>query len=91
MLNNSFVNNNILETIGNTPMVELQKQDTGLCRLFVKLENQNPGGSIDKISDIKEILSSGMVPIIVYKGRFIGLITKIDLINYLIKNKIFQV
>jgi cystathionine beta-synthase len=27
-------------------MVELHKQDTGLCRLFVKLENQNPGGSI---------------------------------------------
>ena len=46
MLKNSSVNSNILETIGNTPMVELQKQDTGLCRLFVKLENQNPGGSI---------------------------------------------
>src|SRR5450759_1270077 len=51
MLNNSFVNNNILETIGNTPMVELRKQDTCLCRLFVKLENQNPGGSIkDRIA-----------------------------------------
>ena len=37
---------NILETIGNTPMVELTNTDTGLCRLFVKLENQNPGGSI---------------------------------------------
>jgi len=37
---------NILETIGNTPMVELTHTDTGLCRLFVKLENQNPGGSI---------------------------------------------
>src|SRR5450759_3630226 len=51
MLNNLFVNSNILETIGNTPMVELRKQDTGLCRLFVKLENQNPGGSIkDRIA-----------------------------------------
>jgi cystathionine beta-synthase len=38
--------NNILETIGNTPVVELTRTDTGLCRLFVKLENQNPGGSI---------------------------------------------
>jgi len=38
--------NNILDTIGNTPIVELAKMDTGLCRLFVKLENQNPGGSI---------------------------------------------
>ncbi|MDP4277988.1 MAG: cysteine synthase family protein, partial [Bacteroidota bacterium] len=36
----------ILETIGNTPIVELTHTDTGLCRLFVKLENQNPGGSI---------------------------------------------
>jgi len=32
--------------IGNTPMVELTKLDTGLCRLFLKLENQKPGGSI---------------------------------------------
>ena len=35
-----------LELIGNTPMVELTHFDTGPCRLFVKLENQNPGGSI---------------------------------------------
>ncbi len=27
------------------PMVELTHLDTGLCRLFVKLENQNPSGS----------------------------------------------
>ena len=27
-------------------MVELRQIDTGPCRLFVKLENQNPGGSI---------------------------------------------
>ncbi|MDP4226222.1 MAG: pyridoxal-phosphate dependent enzyme, partial [Bacteroidota bacterium] len=37
---------NVLEMIGNTPMVELTKLDTGKCRLFIKLENQNPGGSI---------------------------------------------
>ncbi|HTQ14523.1 MAG TPA: cystathionine beta-synthase [Rhizomicrobium sp.] len=35
-----------LDLIGNTPMVELTKFDTGPCRLFVKLESQNPGGSI---------------------------------------------
>lgn len=35
-----------LELIGNTPMVELKRFDTGPCRLFAKLENQNPGGSI---------------------------------------------
>lgn len=36
----------ILDLIGNTPLVELRNIDTGPCRLFVKLENQNPGGSI---------------------------------------------
>ena len=30
-----------LDLIGNTPMLELTNFDTGLCRLFVKLENQN--------------------------------------------------
>jgi cystathionine beta-synthase len=40
-----------LELIGNTPMLELKHFDTGKCRLFVKLENQNPGGSIkDRIA-----------------------------------------
>ncbi len=37
---------NVLATIGNTPMVELTRFDTGSCRLFIKLENQNPTGSI---------------------------------------------
>ena len=36
----------VLELIGNTPMVEFTKLDAGPCRLFAKLENQNPGGSI---------------------------------------------
>jgi len=36
----------ILHNIGNTPLVELKRLDTGRCRLFVKLENQNPTGSI---------------------------------------------
>src|ERR1700742_1856045 len=36
----------VLGLIGNTPMVGLTRFDTGPCRLFVKLENQNPGGSI---------------------------------------------
>jgi cystathionine beta-synthase len=35
-----------LDLIGNTPMVELTHFETGRCRLFAKLENQNPGGSI---------------------------------------------
>jgi cystathionine beta-synthase len=36
----------ILGLIGNTPMVEITRIDSGPCRLFVKLENQNPTGSI---------------------------------------------
>src|SRR5687767_8841207 len=36
----------ILELIGNTPMVEVRRLDAGPCKLFLKLENQNPGGSI---------------------------------------------
>ena len=36
----------ILGLIGNTPLVEITRFDIGLCRLFVKLENQNPTGSI---------------------------------------------
>ena len=35
-----------LELIGHTPMLELAQFDAGPCRLFAKLENQNPGGSI---------------------------------------------
>ncbi|MDT8438039.1 MAG: pyridoxal-phosphate dependent enzyme [Wenzhouxiangellaceae bacterium] len=38
--------NNVLELIGNTPIVRVNHLDTGPCELFVKLENQNPGGSI---------------------------------------------
>jgi cystathionine beta-synthase len=35
-----------LDLIGRTPMVELHAFEVGPCRLFLKLENQNPGGSI---------------------------------------------
>ncbi len=41
----------VLDLIGDTPVVELKRFDTGLCRLFIKLESQNPGGSIkDRIA-----------------------------------------
>ncbi len=36
----------LLSLIGNTPLVEVTKLDTGPCRLFIKLESANPGGSI---------------------------------------------
>jgi len=41
----------LLTLIGKTPMVEVTRIDTGKCRLFLKLEAQNPGGSIkDRIA-----------------------------------------
>jgi len=40
------VHRNVLDSIGNTPLVELTRFDTGACRLYAKLENQNPAGSI---------------------------------------------
>jgi cystathionine beta-synthase len=36
----------VLDLIGNTPLVEVTQFDTGCCQLFLKLESQNPGGSI---------------------------------------------
>ncbi|MEA1676952.1 pyridoxal-phosphate dependent enzyme [Nitrospirillum sp. BR 11163] len=36
----------ILSLIGNAPLVRVTKIDTGPCELYLKLENQNPGGSI---------------------------------------------
>ncbi len=36
----------VLELIGNTPMVKVQHLDVGGCELFLKLESENPGGSI---------------------------------------------
>src|SRR5580692_8884486 len=36
----------VLSLIGNTPLVATSGLDTGLCKLFLKLESQNPSGSI---------------------------------------------
>jgi cystathionine beta-synthase len=41
----------VLDLIGNTPLVEVTRMDAGPCRLFLKLEHHNPGGSIkDRIA-----------------------------------------
>src|SRR6202453_2280875 len=41
----------VLSLIGNTPILQVRNIDTGLCQLFLKLESQNPGGSIkDRIA-----------------------------------------
>ncbi len=42
---------NVLELVGNTPLVKVNHLDCGPCELFLKLESHNPGGSIkDRIA-----------------------------------------
>ena len=40
------IHSSVLELVGNTPIVQAQRLDTGPCTLYLKLESQNPGGSI---------------------------------------------
>jgi len=40
------VHDSVLELIGETPIVKARNLDAGLCELYLKLESQNPGGSI---------------------------------------------
>lgn len=63
-LTRSSVPDNVLDLIGNTPLVELKGFDTGVCRLFLKLENENPGGSIKDrmaVSMIRAAEESGVL------------------------------
>ncbi|GAB4196764.1 MAG: pyridoxal-phosphate dependent enzyme [Wenzhouxiangellaceae bacterium] len=56
--------NNVLELIGDTPIIRVNHLDTGPCELFVKLESQNPGGSIkDRIglTMIEEAEKAGLI------------------------------
>ena len=49
------VHQNVLELIGETPIVQAQNLDTGLCQLYLKLECMNPGGSIKDRIGLKMI------------------------------------
>ena len=40
------VYDSVLALIGTTPIVRINHMDTGPCTLYIKLESQNPGGSI---------------------------------------------
>ena len=56
------VYSNVLDMVGQTPMLEVTHIDTGPCRLFLKLELMNPGGSIKDrigISMIEEAENRG--------------------------------
>ncbi|MCE3284648.1 MAG: cystathionine beta-synthase, partial [Steroidobacteraceae bacterium] len=41
-----MADDSVLSLIGNTPLVRVRSFDTGPCELYLKLESQNPGGSI---------------------------------------------
>ena len=53
----------LLDLVGNTPLVKLTRLDTGPCELYVKLESQNPGGSI------KDRIAQGMIEAAERDGR----------------------
>jgi cysteine synthase A len=57
--------NNVLEVIGNTPLIRLNRLTTGLkCTVAAKLESKNPGGSVkDRIclSMINEAEVQGLI------------------------------
>ena len=45
------IHDSVLELIADTPVVKARSLDTGPCELYLKLESQNPGGSIkDRIA-----------------------------------------
>jgi len=55
---------NIIQTIGNTPLVELKHYSTDKVKIFAKLEGNNPGGSVkDRIALylIENALKNGLL------------------------------
>src|SRR4051794_35222374 len=53
----------VLDLIGNTPLVPVTRLDTGPCTLLLKLESQNPGGSI------KDRVGRSMIEVAERDGR----------------------
>src|ERR1700712_1186043 len=53
----------LFSLIGNTPLIEVTRIDTGVCQLFLKLESQNPGGSI------KDRIGLAMIAVAEADGR----------------------
>jgi cystathionine beta-synthase len=45
----------VLDLIGNTPIIRINHFDTGPCTLYIKLESQNPGGSVKDRIGLKMI------------------------------------
>ena len=54
---------NVLQMVGNTPILKASQLDTGVCELFFKIESTNPGGSI------KDRIALSMIKIAEEQGR----------------------
>ena len=65
------IKNNILETIGNTPLVKINKLTKG--KIFAKLEKFNPAGSIkdrpalNMIEDARDKLNANVYVSLVFE------------------------
>lgn len=57
------ISSSVLDLIGNTPMVQVRNLPTGTCSLFLKMESQNPSGSI------KDRMALRMVEVAEKEGR----------------------
>jgi cystathionine beta-synthase len=53
----------VLALIGNTPLLAVTRFETGPCELYLKLESQNPGGSI------KDRIGLAMIEVAEREGR----------------------
>ena len=49
------IHESVLDIIGDTPIIRARRLDTGPCTLYLKLESQNPGGSIKDRIGLKMI------------------------------------
>ncbi|NVJ61993.1 MAG: cysteine synthase A [Gammaproteobacteria bacterium] len=54
---------NVLEMIGNTPLVKVSNIDTGPCNLYLKMELMNPGNSI------KDRIALNMIEVAEQQGK----------------------
>ena len=58
------IHNNLLELIGNTPLVKINKLNAGYANIVVKVEYFNPAGSIKDraaLSMIEEAEKQGLI------------------------------
>lgn len=53
-----MIYNNVFETIGNTPLVKINKLENNMAEIYVKLESFNPGGSVKDRATLFMILDA---------------------------------